>query len=61
MEGEGAADDVVCAWNGYRQYIDMIAMLLSLRERVVPYWGPVLIEGHVLLELLLLESNRPMV
>lgn len=32
---------------------------VAVIERVVPYWGPVVIEGHVLLELLL-ESNSPM-
>ena len=65
MEGEGT-DDIVCAWNGgiCLSVLTFMARLLSLRERererVVPYWGPVVIEGHVLLELLLLESKSPM-
>ena len=38
--------------------IDSIGGDSDSNERPVPYWGPVVIEGHVVFELLL-ESNSP--
>ena len=35
-----------------------LELCVAVVKRLVPYWGPVVIEGHVVFELLL-ESNNP--